>query len=78
MSDEDFVVAYMTCETAKEVADATGYTAANVHWRSKRLRQAGVNLPKLKDARGRQKKDTDVIGLNDLVKKYAKQRKANR
>lgn len=69
VSHEDFVVAWCTSETVDDVVKETGMTKVGVLGRAKVLRQAGVNLPKLK----RPSKLTDrlfVAQLNSLVNKH--------
>jgi len=78
VTNEDFVVAYVTSESTQQVAEALGVSKSAVGYRAKRLRKNGVNLPKFQDLRGRAAPDIDVLGLNELVKKHLKLRKQNR
>lgn len=75
VSDEDFVVAYVTGGSMTGVVSALGMTPQGIRCRAKRLRKAGVLLPELKDMRGKYERGTDIQGLNELIKKHLKLRK---
>lgn len=69
VSDEDFVVAWVTADTLQNVINATGLTKQGCAYRVKKLRELGVQLM---DLPGINKKEQHVKYLNRLVTKYSR------
>lgn len=62
--NEVFVAAWSRATTARDVMEATGISPSGFSQKAKRLREAGVKLPKLQRATP----VIDVAGLNALLK----------
>jgi transposase len=66
ISDKDFVVACVNCNSYQEVADRLGMTALSVQARASKLRKLGVALAKYDRAKPAPKV-VDVQALNALI-----------
>jgi len=72
--DSEFVVAWQTCESAKEVADTTGLKRATVVQRACTLRNKGVRLkkfPRVNNGR-RARGEEYYVDLNALAEEHGK------
>lgn len=72
VSAEDFVVAWVTADTVRDVAIATGLTVAAVYSRSNSMRKHGVDLPQFKRPGRNLYTGKRVTELNALIRKYTK------
>ena len=66
VSNEDFVKAWMSCDSYTVMSFNTGMTVSAVQARATRLRKAGVQLPSFTRAT-RKRKEIDVAGLNTMI-----------
>ncbi len=66
VSNEEFVKAWMSCDSYAVMSFNTGMTVSAVQARATRLRKAMVQLPSFTRAT-RKKKEIDVAGLNDMI-----------
>ncbi len=64
VTDETFVKAWAKAESVAGVATAVGLAYSGAQARAKRLRDAGVKLPKFV----RSRREIDVAGLNALLR----------
>jgi hypothetical protein len=69
VSNREFITAWMTSKTKKEVAERCDSTVSAITVRASYLRQKGVELPTFHNAID---KDQDIDKLNKLVRKLQK------
>lgn len=72
VSDQDFVVCWVTADTKEDVIKGTGLTRAGVNYRVKKLRDRGVRLMDLPEV---SLEEAKVSELNKLVDKYSRKDK---
>lgn len=70
VNNRDFVVAWATATTVKDVVKATGMTAGTCSKRAQYLREKGVKLPKLLRVSGGVLDQLEIAQLNSLIKKH--------
>lgn len=72
IDNREFVVTWMNCESAEEVAKAIGSTKASVQSRASQLRKLGVKLPKFSQKKSETAKKLEVAQLNSLISRHQK------
>lgn len=69
VTNSEFVVTWCRSGSRKEVAQTLNVSVQTVYYHAKRLKEAGVKLPKFKSVRGALTQ-LEIAQLNSLVKKH--------
>lgn len=70
MTNEEFVRLYLSCRSARDMAEKSGMKINTIQQRSRRLRRAGVMLPQFLSTVGER---VNATKLNKIIEQEANQ-----